>query len=52
MTGEHDPVDGEAIEDLELDGTETDIDEIAGGTIPHSPPPGGPVPIPYPNVGT
>jgi hypothetical protein len=44
--------DAEAIEDLELDGTEPDIDEVVGGSIARPPAPGGPVPIPYPNTGT
>jgi len=42
---EPEPVGDETIEDLELG----DADEVGGGLSP-APPPGGPVPIPYPNV--
>lgn len=49
MAGEHEQVDAEAIEDLELDDADSDINEAIGGSVPR--PPGGPVPIPYPNTG-
>jgi len=48
MSDQHDQDDAGVIDDLELDGTESDIDEVAGGSVPR--PPGGPVPIPYPNT--
>jgi hypothetical protein len=37
MAYEHDHDDAEAIEDLELDGTESDIDEVIGGSVPRPP---------------
>jgi hypothetical protein len=38
------PVEEETLEDLELD----DAEDVTGGQL--ASPPGGPVPIPYPNV--
>ena len=48
MPEAHEHLDDDTIEDLELDDTDADPDEIAGGLNPS--PPAGPVPIPYPNV--